>query len=226
MTGDQLYAVQWANKNLFKETCMAPQPTAATATYVLELRSEPALTRNGLTAGTVPVSSEPYSIRCYSTGASTTCKDSNGAAYTTTCHGGRLGVECDTYNGIGMEEALVKLPLQLLLRNTAWAFLVDARTHELVWKYDGSRPWNTELAYAGQCVKEKRAGVWGVPDSQKFRCVEGQLPTPLLDPVEVPAAPDPATPAAESAAEKARRAQQIADCLKLAVDNPQVTRHP
>jgi hypothetical protein len=164
VTGDQLYAVQWANKNLFKSACMAPQPTAETATYILELRSDPALVRSGLTSGTIPVAPDNFSVNCYSIGASTTCKDSSGAAYTTTCHVGRFGVECDTYNGVGMAEALVMLPFQILLRNSARAYLFDATTNVLVWKYDGDRPWDREFAYAGQCVKEKRAGVWGVPD--------------------------------------------------------------
>lgn len=225
VTGDQLYAVQWANKNLFKSACMAPQPTAATATYILELRSDPALVRGGLTSGTIPAAPGNYSVHCYSIGVSTTCKDSSGAAYTTTCHVGRFGVECDTYNGVGMAEALAMLPFQILLRNSARPYLFDAKTNELVWKYDGNRPWDREFAYAGQCVKEKRAGVWGVPDSQKSRCVETKLPTQLLEPVAVepPASPSPAPQEVESPADKAKKAQRYADCLKLALDNPQMT---
>jgi hypothetical protein len=123
-----------------------------------------------------------------------------------------------------MTEALVMLPVQILLRNSARAYLFDAKTNELVWKYDGDRPWDRELAYAGQCVKEKRAGVWGVPDSQKSRCVENKLPTQLLEPlaVEAPASSSPAPQQVESPADKAKQAQQYADCLKLALDNPQI----
>jgi len=225
VTGDQLYAVQWANKNLFESACMAPQPTASTATYILELRSNPALVRSGLTSGTISASTGNYSVNCYSIGDSTTCKDSSGTVYTTTCHVGRFGVDCDTYNGVGMAEALVTLPIQILLRNSARAYLFDAKTNALVWKYDSDSPWDREFAYAGQCVKEKRAGVWGVPDSQKSRCVESKLPVQLLEPVAVePSAnlsPEPQQ--VESPADKAKKAQQYADCLKLAVDNPQIT---
>lgn len=179
VTGDQLYAVKWANENLFKSACMAPQTTQATATYILELKSDPALVRSGLTSGTLPATSDNISLRCYSVGNSTTCKDSNGNAYTTTCSAGRAGVECDTYNGVSVTEALVKLPIQMVLRNSAKAYLFDAKTNQLVWKYDGERPWDREFAYAGQCAKEKRPGVWGVPDSQKSKCVESKLPTEL-----------------------------------------------
>jgi hypothetical protein len=123
-----------------------------------------------------------------------------------------------------MTEALVMLPVQILLRNSARAYLFDAKTNELVWKYDGDRPWDREFAYAGQCVKEKRAGVWGVPDSQKSRCVENKLPTQLLEPlaVEAPASSSPAPHQIESPADKAKQAQQYADCLKLALENPQI----
>jgi hypothetical protein len=124
-----------------------------------------------------------------------------------------------------MAEALAMLPFQILLRNSARPYLFDAKTNELVWKYDGNRPWDREFAYAGQCVKEKRAGVWGVPDSQKSRCVETKLPTQLLEPVAVepPASPSPAPQEVESPADKAKKAQRYADCLKLALDNPQMT---
>jgi hypothetical protein len=228
--GDQLYAVQWANKNLFKSACMAPQPTPATATYVLELRSIPEFVKSGLTSGTMPVASENYSLHCYSFGASTTCKNSSGAAYTTTCHVGKSGVDCDTYNGVSMGEALVKLPIQIILRNSARAYLFDAKTNEQVWKYDGNRPWDTEFAYAGQCVKEKRAGVWGVPDSQKSRCVESKLPAEVLEPGPVvvgsPAKSSADPVQVESPADKAKKAQQYAGCLNLALDNSQIKCSP
>lgn len=226
VTGDQLYAVQWANKNLFKSTCMAPQPSPVTAAYILELRSDPALVRSGLTSGTIaPVAPENYSVRCYASGASTTCKDSNGVAYTTTCHGGRLGVDCDTYNGVGMVEALAMLPIQILLRNSARAYLFDAKTNELLWKYDGNRPWDREFAYAGQCEKERRSGVWGVPDSQKSRCVERKLPTQLLEPVaDEPSASTSQVPQqVENPADDAKKTRQYASCLALALDNPKIT---
>jgi hypothetical protein len=219
VTGDQLYSVQWANKNLFKNTCMAPQANVDSATFILELKSDPTLVSNGLTSGTIEPDKE-YSIRCYSVGASTTCKDSNGAAYTVTCRTGALGVECDTYNGVSTEEALIKLPIQTLLRNSARAYLYDAKTNTLVWKYDGNRPWDREFAYASQCEKKKRAGVWGVAEAQKYKCIEDKLPVQLLD----AAAPEQKSVVPEeSAAESAKKAQQYADCLKLAAENSTIT---
>jgi len=197
---------------------MAPQAKADSATFILELKSDPALVSGGLTSRTVDSTSKDYSIHCYSVGASTTCKDSNGSAYTVTCHVGPLGVECDSYNGVSTEEALAKLPIQVLLRNSARAYLYDARTNILVWKYDGNSPWDRELAYASQCEKKKRPGVWGVAEAQKYRCVEDKLPVQLLE----SSAPEQKPVAEETPADKAKKAQQYADCLKLAVDNPKI----
>jgi hypothetical protein len=124
-----------------------------------------------------------------------------------------------------MAEALVMLPLQIILRNSANAYLFDAKTNELVWKYEGNVPWDKEFAYAGQCEKQKRAGVWGVPDAQKYRCDETKLPTRLLENIIPEPAPPPPPPSdqSESPAEKAQKAQQYADCLKLALTNSQVS---
>jgi hypothetical protein len=136
VVGNQIYAVQWADKNLFRHTCMAQQADPSRATAILVLEPVPGLVPD-YTA--TPEQSSDYWVDCSGYGGSITCEDSDGHEQTTDCYVDRWGVvECSSYSGPNPIEALAKALVNLATRNAAYAYLYDTKTHKLLWKYEGT----------------------------------------------------------------------------------------
>jgi hypothetical protein len=187
VTGNQPYSVQWANKNLFKRTCLAPQADASQATAILDLEPIPGV--SGAPNYTPKENTTGYWINCHSAIlGGVTCEDSEGHQTTTTCSFGGGYVNCSTYEGPDPVTSAIRSLLNLLVRNSAYAYLYDAKTHELLWKYQGSWPWDTELMFDSACVKKRRGGTWGthggIPNG--LSCDEEKLPTDLLNSAPTP----------------------------------------
>ncbi len=186
VTGNQPYSVQWADENLFTHTCLAPQADPSQATAILDL--EPSPGTSGVPNYTPKENTSSYWIGCHRAIVGVTCEDSEGHQTTTTCTAFRGLVSCSTYEGPDPVTKLLKSLLDLLTRNAAYAYLYDAKTHELLWKYQGSWPWDKELMFASACPKKRRAGTWGtsggVPNGMS--CDEQKLPTDLLQATEPP----------------------------------------
>jgi hypothetical protein len=185
VTGNQSYSVQWANKSLFKKTCLAPQATPDQATAILDLEPIPGV--GGYPAYTPKEDTSNYWIDCHSAMlGGVTCEDSEGHQTTTTCSFVGGYVSCSTYSGPDPITGLVHAFGEWLTRNGAYAYLYDAKTHELLWKYQGSWPWENELMFASSCVKKRRGGTWGtaggVPNG--ISCDEQKLPPDLLQAAE------------------------------------------
>lgn len=181
VTGNQAYAVQWANKNLFKHTCMAPQADAGQAKAILDLEPIPGL--SGIPKYTPKENTAGYWVNCHSaTLGGVTCEDSEGHQTTTTCSFVGGYVSCNSYEGPDPVTALMRSLIDLLVRNSAYAYLYDAKTHELLWKYQGTWPWDNQLMFDGACAKKRRRGTYGtsggVPNG--LSCDERRLPTDLL----------------------------------------------
>ncbi len=188
VTGNQPYSVQWANKNLFKHTCLAPQADASQATAILDLEPVPGV--SGAPNYTPKENTTGYWIDCHSALlGGVTCADSEGHETTTTCSYIGGYVSCDTYAGPDPVTALLRSLVDLLLRNVADAYLYDSKTHELLWKYQGNFPWESKLMFDSACAKKRRRGTWGsagagVPAG--ISCDEKKLPTDLLNPGQTP----------------------------------------
>jgi hypothetical protein len=125
-----------------------------------------------------------YWVDCDSAiGGGVTCEDSEGHETTTTCSFIGEYVDCSTYEGPDPVTALMRSLVDLLVRNAAYAYLYDAKTHELLWKHQGSWPWNNKLMFDSACAKKRKAGTWGsegegIPAG--LSCDEQKLPTDLL----------------------------------------------
>lgn len=181
VTGNQPYSVQWANKNLFKRTCMAPQADPRQATAILDLEPIPGV--SGAPNYTPKENTAGYWVDCHSAIlGGVTCEDSEGHQTTTTCSFVGEYVSCSTYEGPDPVTALMRSLLDLLVRNSAYAYLYDAKTHELLWKYQGSWPWDNELMFDSACAKKRKRGTWGtsggVPNG--LSCDQEKLPADLL----------------------------------------------
>ena len=181
VTGNQSYAVQWANRNLFKRTCLAPQADAGHATAILDLEPVPGV--SGVPDYTPKEDTPGYWISCHSAIlGGETCEDSEGHETTTTCSLVAGYVSCSSYDGPDPVTALMRSLVGLLLRNTAYAYLYDAKTHKLLWKYQGSWPWDSRLMFDSACAKKRRWGTYGtsggVPNG--VSCDEKKLPQNLL----------------------------------------------
>ncbi len=184
VTGNQSYSVQWANKNLFKRTCLAPQANANRATAILDLEPVPGV--SGAPNYTPKENTDSYWIDCHSALlGGVTCADSEGHETTTSCSYIGGYVSCDTYEGPDPATALFRSLVGLLLRNAAYAYLYDSKTHELLWKYQGNFPWDSKLMFDSECPKKRRPGTWGsagagVPAGMS--CDVKKLPNALLNP--------------------------------------------
>jgi hypothetical protein len=180
VAGSQTYAIKWANKNLFQKTCMAPVADPSLATAILVLRPQPT---SDDSAGTQDDAN--YWVNCSSFRGSIICNDSNGQTETTECYEDRFGgVDCSTYSGTmlsGFRDALE----HAMTRNVANAYLYDAKTHKMIWKYEGTF-WDAQLMWDSACAKKHRFGYWGpssrggVPNGMS--CDAKKLPKELLVP--------------------------------------------
>jgi hypothetical protein len=85
--GDQYNGVVWAYKHLAEETCLIPTTSLSNADAILEVHR---IWTPGSQADTVPLS-----ISCFSSGGTSTCRDSTGSALTVSCAGG----SCTSYYG-------------------------------------------------------------------------------------------------------------------------------
>ena len=167
ITGTQTHEIAWAlngegtDNNLYKHTCLEPVSKPEDAQAVLDIEMDPKIAGAldaRLAARERAVQDGTYSVTCSSGARGASCSDSAGNISVVSCS----SRGCSSYVGPNPLIVATNLIGDALVHwaevSAGWGYLWNAKTHELIWKYEGDGQWHADLTKYSECKKRSK---WG-----------------------------------------------------------------
>jgi hypothetical protein len=168
ITGTQTHEIAWAldgtglKNNLYKHTCLEPVARPEDAQAILDIEIDPTVAASldaRIASRERALEDGAYAVTCSSNINGAECSDSAGNISVVSCD----ARGCSSYYGPNPLVAVSNLIGDALVawagKSAAWAYLRDAKTHELQWQYTGVGEWHDDIPQYSECHRRRKG--WG-----------------------------------------------------------------